>query len=361
MAETSAGKGSATPGPLLLGGIGVNGTRAANEIAVRADVILCIGTRLTDFTTGSHSLFQNRNVRFVSINVNAADAHKQSAQPIVGDARESLRRLSASLGSKRSVNNDYAEKIASLKSSWISELEVSSTDGPRQPLAAQDVIRTLNGSVEKGDWVVAAAGYQPGDMLKVYEVPEGSFTHIEFGFSCMGHEIPAAMGIRLAGATGEVFALIGDGTYLMNPTELVTAVQEDLKLTVLILDNGGFQSIHHLGDSKAGNVPGNEFRRRGQDGAAPTGRFVHVDYVKNAESMGVTATLVETREQLIEALKNARAATGCQVIVCPTDPERKIPPSGAFWDLGVAETSTDSIVNALTGQHLSDRHLQRYY
>jgi 3D-(3,5/4)-trihydroxycyclohexane-1,2-dione acylhydrolase (decyclizing) len=363
VAETSAGKGSLTRGPELVGGIGVNGTRAANALAEQADLVICIGTRLTDFTTGSHSLFQHDDVRFISINVNAADAHKLSALPVVADAREALIALTdAVVMSYRGTSEDYRAEVAERQQTWAQELraDVSPSSGAER-MGQGEVLEALSDAVKPGDWVVAAAGYQPGDLLKVWNVRAGAFAHIEFGYSCMGHEIPAGMGIRLAGAHGEVFVVIGDGTYLMNPTELVTAAQENLKITVLVLDNRGYQSINHLALGSTGVSAGNEFRAR--DGNRfPCGGPVSVDYVANACSMGVAAARAETVDELHRQLETARHAPGTTVIVCQTDPSRPLLSSGAFWDLGVPETSTSTETATLSAAHLARQHeLKRSY
>ena len=213
VAETSAGKGSLTGSPWLAGGLGVNGSRAANELARDADVVLCAGTRLTDFTTGSHSLFQHPDVRFVGLNVNAADAHKLSATPVVADAREGLRSLRGALAGAR-FDHDPAPVVAAWEADLAADLQPRAGEPPGQG----EVLRVINETVAPGDWVVAAAGWQPGDLLKLWEAPEGTFSHLEFGFSCMGHEIPAGLGIRLHEGDGaEVIVVIGDGTYLMSP------------------------------------------------------------------------------------------------------------------------------------------------
>jgi 3D-(3,5/4)-trihydroxycyclohexane-1,2-dione acylhydrolase (decyclizing) len=207
---------------------------------------------------------------------------------------------------------------------------------------------------------VAAAGYQPGDLLKLWSVPPGAFAHIEFGFSCMGHEIPAGLGIRLAGAPGEVFVVIGDGTYLMAPTELVTAAQEGLKLTVLLLENGGYQSINHLAVGNLNASAGNEFRSR-NGGRLPDGDRLEVDYEANARSIGVDAVRAETPDALRAALDAARGTGRTTVIVCPTDPDRPLLSSGAFWDLGVPETAESPQTNQLAAAHLEGRASQRSY
>jgi 3D-(3,5/4)-trihydroxycyclohexane-1,2-dione acylhydrolase (decyclizing) len=340
VAETSAGKGSLVASDWLVGGIGVNGTRVANELARDADVVVCIGTRLSDFTTGSHSLFQHPDVRFIAVNVNAADAHKLSAAPIVADAREALDALREALTGWTAPGGNIGAAIAR----WAADLDadVAPVDGER--LGQGEVLRTINRSVKAGDWVVAAAGWQPGDLLKLWNAPPGSFTHIEFAFSCMGHEIPAGIGIRMhEGDDPEVIVVIGDGTYLMGPTELVTAVEERLRLTVVVLDNAGYRSIAALAD---GAAPGNSFQ-------------TPVDYVANARSMGCAAVLATTADELRDALAAARGDS-TTVIVCPTEPGRSLLSSGAFWDLGVPEVAEDEAMRRRTADHLEARAAQRY-
>jgi 3D-(3,5/4)-trihydroxycyclohexane-1,2-dione acylhydrolase (decyclizing) len=333
-------------GELALGGLGVNGTRAANAIAATADVVLCVGTRLSDFTTGSRTLFEREDVRFVGLNVNAADAYKLSATPVVADAREGLVALEAALGDLGwRVGDDYVRELRTRRDSWRAALTADIAVGPGERLNQGAVLRTINETVREDDWVVAAAGWQPGDLLKVWETPPGSHTHIEFAFSCMGHEIPAGLGIRLwqraEGLAGEVIVVIGDGTYLMNPTELVTAVQEGLKITVVIIDNGGYGSIDGLATGRTGGSVGNMFRARGVDGRFPDGERVVVDFVENARSMGCAAVSVGSADALLEALAGARANDGPSVIVCPVE-GRALLDAGAEWVVGVAEVDSDA-------------------
>jgi 3D-(3,5/4)-trihydroxycyclohexane-1,2-dione acylhydrolase (decyclizing) len=342
VAETSAGKGSLVASDRLVGGIGVNGTRAANELARDADVVVCVGTRLSDFTTASHALFRDPNVRFVAINVNAADAHKLAATPVVADAREALDALRAALTGWKAPGGNIAAAVTR----WAADLEDDIAPVEGQPMGQGEALRTINGSVRAGDWVVAAAGWQPGDLLKLWETPPGTFSHIEFAYSCMGHEIPAGLGIRMHEGDGpEVVVVIGDGTYLMGPTELVTAVEQRLKLTVVVLDNAGYRSIAALAD---GAAPGSAFE-------------TSVDYVANARSMGCAAVLAATADELRDALAAARAGDATTVIVCPTEPGRSLLSSGAFWDLGVPEVAADEAVRRRTAEHLEARTLQRYY
>jgi len=361
VAETSAGKGSLEPCSWLVGGIGVNGTRAANELASRADVVICAGTRLSDFTTASHSLFQHEKVRFLSINVNPTDANKLSAEPIVADAKETLEALERALpNAYEGTSPGYRDEIAERWERWTTELSIDTAAAAEaRPMGQGEVLQALADAVRPGDWVVAAAGYQPGDLLKLWRVPAGAFSHIEFGFSCMGHEIPAGLGIRVASATGEVFVVIGDGTYLMNPTELVTAGQEQLKLTVVLLDNGGYQSINHLALGNFAASAGNEFRKR--DGRLPAGAPIHVEYAENARSMGVHAVRADTPQALRDALDVARETDRPSLIVCRTDPSRPLLASGAFWDLGVPDVAESPPTEQLAAGHTAARAAQRNY
>ena len=361
VAETSAGKGSLVPCHWLVGGIGVNGTRAANELAGRADVVICIGTRLSDFTTGSHSLFQDEHVRFVSINVNAIDAHKLSAVPIIADARQALDALYRELADTfDGTSIEYRDEIGDRWERWSTELNADiAPAGAGRRMGQGEVLQELASTIRPGDWVVAAAGYQPGDLLKLWTVPQGAFAHIEFGFSCMGHEIPAGLGIRLSGVDGDVFVVIGDGTYLMNPTELVTAAQEGLKLTVLLLDNGGYQSINHLALGSLGDSIGNEFRT--SNGRGEGGHSIAIDYEANARSLGANAFRANNLEQLRSAFASARRARKTTVIVCQTDPDRPLLSSNVFWDLGVPDVAESLPPDRLTTHHTSSRAAQRHY
>jgi 3D-(3,5/4)-trihydroxycyclohexane-1,2-dione acylhydrolase (decyclizing) len=362
VAETSAGKGSLTGSPWLMGGLGVNGTRPANELAAEADLVICVGTRLTDFTTGSHSLFQDPDVRFLGINVDAADANKLSATAVVADAREALSALNER-ATPGAPGEAVPERLSTALAEWRTELEADLAARPGERIGQGEVLRTLNESARAGDWVVAAAGWQPGDLLKAWEVPVGGFTHLEFGNSCMGHEIPAGVGIRMEeGEGGEVFVVIGDGTYLMNPTSLLTAVQERLKLTVVILDNGGYQSIARLARGGTGESHGNDLGRRTEDGRFPDGERLPVDFVANARSMGALAEQVADAEELRAALARAREGEETTVIVCATEPGRSLLASGAFWDLGVPEESSSAETLDLTRSHLEEaRSRQRHY
>lgn len=319
VAETSAGKGVMAAHPLNLGGIGVNGTAAARTIAEQADVVITVGTRLTDFTTGSLSLFRHPDVRFLSINVAAPDAYKLGATPLVADARLALEALRPAPVARPDV--------ADAQAAWAAELEPS-----RDGFDRRAVYETVNATAKGGDWVVAAAGWTPGDLLKLWRVPELGHAHLEFGFSCMGHELPSALGIRLhEGPDREVVVIVGDGSLLMALAELLTAVQYGLKATVVVVDNGGFGSIDALARDTVGVSVGNRF-------VDADGHELRVDVAAIARAFGCEGVRVEDAGALRDALDAARAGTNTTVIHCPVA-DGDIPPSGTFWDLGIPETA----------------------
>ncbi|MDA0184046.1 thiamine pyrophosphate-binding protein [Solirubrobacter phytolaccae] len=323
VAETSAGKGVMAPGPLHLGGLGVNGTAAARGIAEQADLVIAVGTRLTDFTTGSLSLFQHEDVRFLGVNVAAADAYKLGAKPLVADAKLALEAL------RDAVPHADRPDVAAAQAAWHADVETS-----RAPdrFDRRAVYETVNETAREGDWVVAAAGWTPGDLLKLWRVPPGGHAHLEFGFSCMGHELPSALGIRLhEGPDPEVFVIVGDGSLLMAPAELLTAIQADLKVTVVVIDNAGYGSIDALARDTIGVSVGNRF-------VDADGHELLVDIAQLATALGCEGTRVDDAWGLRRALEAARAGTGTTVIHCPVG-DAEIPPSGTFWDLGVPETA----------------------
>jgi len=354
VAETSAGKGTGR-GELAVGGIGVNGTRAANELAAAADLVLCAGTRLSDFTTGSRSLFQAPDVRFVGLNVDAGDAHQLGALALVADAAAALEALGAALAGHRTAAA-YRREVIERRERWERDVDADVAHAVSAGLTQSQVIRALNDACRPGDWIVAAAGSPPGDLLKLWRCVPGSHAHLEFAFSCMGHELPAALGIRMAeGDGGQVLALIGDGTYLMAPTELVTALQESLPVVAVVLVNGGFQSIHGLQRSTVAVSYGTEFRARTGGGT------IAVDYAANARSLGCRAWDVRTADELRGALAAARSADGAALIACHVDPEHTPPAAGAWWDLGVPEVAAQPAVRERAEAVAGGRAKQRFY
>jgi 3D-(3,5/4)-trihydroxycyclohexane-1,2-dione acylhydrolase (decyclizing) len=361
--ETFAGRGAIrSPSGWLLGGFGVTGAPPAGHIASQADLIICVGTRLTDFTTGSHSAFQHPGVRLVNINVCSHDAFKMGALPIIADAREALRELSKAC---RGTHSDpiWGETVREVRGKWDDRLrEEVLVDNPGEAMSQGQLIRIINDKAQPGDTIVAAAGTPPGDLHKIWDSTGGRNCHLEFGFSCMGYEIPAGIGVRLAQPEGEVFVMVGDGTYLMNPTEIVTAMQEGLKITIIISENHGYQAIRQLQMARAGRSFGNEFRARDASTDRLEGEYIKVDFARNAESMGARVWKATTADQVRVALHEARTERRPCAIVVETEKHRYLPGSDVWWDVAPAEATNDTVTQDLRKQYQEERKkYQRYY
>jgi 3D-(3,5/4)-trihydroxycyclohexane-1,2-dione acylhydrolase (decyclizing) len=363
--ETFVGRGSLQrDSELLLGGLGVTGTPAASQIAARADLVIGVGTRLTDFTTGSQSAFQHPEVRFVGINVSGHDAYKNGALPIVADAREALRALAASAAAAGiKADPTYLAEIREARSDWRTQVrEEIYRPTPGEAMSQGQLIGILNDEARPGDVMIAAAGGAPGDLHKLWDATGHRPLHVEFGFSCMGWEIPAALGMRLANKEGEVVALVGDGTFLMNPTEIVTAAQEGLKVTIVISENHGYQVIRQLQMNRVGHSFGNEFRVRDAATNRLDGEYIALDLAKVAEGMGARAWRVATPDQLRGALREARAERQPSVIVVEIEKHRYLPGSGVWWDVAPAEATEDPVTGQLRSAYVKERAtLQRFY
>ena len=363
VAETFGGKGAVLDARWWgLGGIGLEGNPACNEIARSADLVLSIGTRLTDFATGSQSLFEDPGVRFASINVVDRDACKQGAVAIVADAREALRALGTALAHRGvSISENHRRNVVEARDRWAQDRDAALYSDHEAGMTQGRLIGVMQDAAREGDTVIAAAGGPPGDLLKVWDATDGRACHLEFGFSCMGYELPAALGVRLAQESGEVVAFIGDGTFLMNPTELVTALQEGLEITLVISENHGYQVIRRLQMLRAGREFGNEFRARDGDGRL-SGDYVQLDLAKVAEGLGATAFRASTPGEVADALARAREIAGPVVVVAETLPHVNLPGAGVWWDVAPSEVSEDEVVRALRAEYEADRErLQRWH
>ena len=363
--ETFAGKGALRHNDtLLLGGYGVTGTPAAAQIVAAADLVICIGTRLTDFTTGSHSVFQHPDVKFIHINVSSHDAYKLGALPIIADARAALQAL-VQAGQAAGIQPQpaYLDEVAAVKTKWQRQLNTEVyIQHAGEALSQGQLVGILNEEAQAGDTIIAAAGSPPGDLHKLWSVHNGTHCHLEFGYSCMGYELPAGLGVRMAQPQGEVYVLIGDGTYLMNPSELVTAVQEGLKVTVIVSENHGYQVIRQLQMNRVGHSFGNEFRARDAVTRRLEGDYLPIDFAKNAESMGARTWRATTAEQVRAALQAARQETQTCVIVVETEKHRYLPGSNVWWDVASAEVTNDAVTYELRKAYEEDRdRLQRFY
>jgi 3D-(3,5/4)-trihydroxycyclohexane-1,2-dione acylhydrolase (decyclizing) len=359
--ETQAGKGSLSyDHPQNLGAIGATGTSAANRIAHGADLVIGIGTRYTDFTTASKTAFQNPDVRFININVTEFDSFKHSAIPLTADARLTLEELTEALKEYK-VEDKYQSQIAGLKENW--EVEVDRLFHlNNQPLPAQsEVIGAIWESAEPMDVLVSAAGSHPGDLHKLWRTHRPNTYHLEYGYSCMGYEIPAAMGVKMADPSREVYTFVGDGTYLMMPSDILTSVQEGVKIIIIVADNHGFASIGGLSQSLGSGGFGTRFRMRDSQGGQLDGDYLPVDFAANARSLGADAISACTMDEFRQALQDARKATKTTVIVVSTDREVRVPGYDSWWDVAVAETSTMDSVKKARAEYEESLKKERYF
>ena len=339
--ETQAGKGSLPyDHPAALGAIGVTGTFAANRLAAQADVVIGIGTRWSDFTTASKTAFRNPDVQFVNVNVADFDAHKHAGIPLVGDARATLERLTDSLGGWH-VDDAYREEAARLNREWdaeVARLYALEHDPPAQSA----VIGAVNDAAGSNGIVVCAAGAMPGDLHKLWRTRDPKGYHVEYGYSCMGYEIAGGLGVKLAAPERDVYVMVGDGSYLMLPGELVTAVAERQKLVVVIVDNRGYKSIGNLSRSVGLDGFGTLYRYRNGDvdvDSADAGDYLPVDLAANAASLGAVVHRASSVAELRAALEAARGEEGPVVIAVEVDRYVDVPGYESWWDVAVAEVS----------------------
>jgi 3D-(3,5/4)-trihydroxycyclohexane-1,2-dione acylhydrolase (decyclizing) len=342
VAETQAGKGSLPfDHPLNLGAIGVTGTFAANRIAQDADVVIGIGTRWTDFTTASKTAFQHPDVRFVNINVADFDGQKHSGLALLGDARATLQVLGEWT---YAVDPRYREEAQRLAREWSNEVDRLYALG-HAPLPAQsEVIGVVNEVAGPRDVVVCAAGSLPGDLHKLWRTRDPKGYHVEYGFSTMGYEIAGGLGVKMAAPDREVYVLVGDGSYLMMAQELVTAVQEHIKIVVVIVDNHGYSSIGGLSRSLGSQGFGTHYRYRkagslGLDREGPQGDTLPIDFAANAASLGAVSEKVRTIAELRAALSEATRVERPYVVTIETDRYESVPSYGSWWDVAPAEVS----------------------
>ncbi len=348
--ETQAGKGALPWNhPMNVGPVGANGGLAANRLAREADLVISVGTRLGDFVTASKTQFAHPDVRFVGINVTSFDANKLRAVPVVADAREGLAALDGVLLAAAFAGTDpaYRERIAALKAEWDARVDHHRTpSGETADLAQPEVIGIVNDAVGGHATVVCAAGSLPGDLLKLWRPEDPKAYHLEYGYSCMGYEIPAGIGVKLAEPEREVLVAIGDGTYLMLNSEIVTAVAEGVKMTVIVFDNHGYQCIVDLARSVGVPQFGNELRHRHADRNRLEGEYVFIDFAKHAEAMGAIGVRARTEAEIRAAIAAARTADRTTVIHVPVSPEKRAPGYEGWWDVPAAAVSGSDAVTA---------------
>lgn len=335
---SQAGKGALPyDHPQCMGAIGSTGTTAANALATEADVVIGIGTRYSDFTSASRTAFNNPDVRFVNINVASLDSVKQGGLSVVSDAREALEALGPALGDY-TVDADYRARTAALAEEWEATVSAAYAVEDGVPLNQNQVIGLANTLSDARDVVVCAAGSMPGDLHKLWRTRDPKGYHVEYGYSCMGYEVAGGLGVRMADETRDVFVMVGDGSYLMMATELVTAVQEGVKVIVVLVQNHGFASIGGLSESLGSQRFGTAYRYRGTDGRLD-GDKLPIDLAANAASLGADVIRVETAAEFGDAVKVAKAGDRTTVIHVETDPMVFAPDSESWWDVPVSQES----------------------
>ncbi|RIX59552.1 3D-(3,5/4)-trihydroxycyclohexane-1,2-dione acylhydrolase (decyclizing) [Paenibacillus nanensis] len=347
VAETQAGK-SVLPWehPLNMGGIGVTGTLAANRLAKEADVIIGVGTRYSDFTTSSKSAFGNPEAKFINLNVSAFDSAKLSGVAVTADAKEGIAALHAALAEAGYASGYEASELARRKAEWNREVDRLYAIEHDAGLSQTRALGVINETLQPSDVIVAAAGSLPGDLHRLWRPSEPGTYHMEYGFSCMGYEVSGAFGAALAAPGRDVYAVVGDGSYLMLHSELMTSLQEGVKLTVLLFDNSGFQCIHNLQRGHGSDGFGNEFRFRDAASGKLSGGYMPMDFAAHARSLGARAYTAHTAEQLREALLQARKEAVSTLIEIKVLPGTNSDGYESWWRVDVPAVSASPKVEA---------------
>ncbi|HHK5547648.1 TPA: 3D-(3,5/4)-trihydroxycyclohexane-1,2-dione acylhydrolase (decyclizing) [Bacillus thuringiensis] len=383
--ETQAGKSAIESNhPYNLGGIGVTGNLAANTIAKEADLVIGIGTRFTDFTTASKQLFQNEEVEFLNINISEFHANKLDALKIIADAKEALLALIDELQAIE-YQSSYTVEIDDTKEAWETELErlhnVRFTGQGFTPeveghfdenlneyvdtlgtqLTQTAVIGQINTLLDEDAIIVGAAGSLPGDLQRMWAARKPNTYHMEYGYSCMGYEVAGALGAKLAEPSKEVYAMVGDGSYQMLHSELVTSLQENKKINVLLFDNSGFGCINNLQMGNGMGSFGTEFRYRNQETRKLNGAIMKIDFAASAAGYGVKTYQVTSMEQLQEALKDAKKQTVSTLIDIKVLPKTMTNGYDSWWHVGVAEVSNSPSVQAAYESKVSNLQKARSY
>ncbi len=361
VADTQAGKGALRyDHPQSLGAMGVTGTPGANTIAREADLIIGIGTRYSDFTTASKTAFQNPEVRFININISDFDAYKHAALPIIADARATLEELNKALEGYK-VTENYRTRIETFNKDWDAEVSriYNLKHGP--PISQGEVIGAINAATNPQDVIVGAAGSLPGDLHKLWRTRDPKGYHLEYGYSCMGYEIAGGLGIKMADPDREVYVMVGDGSYLMMAQEIVTSLQENYKLNIILVNNHGFSSIGNLSESIGSSGFGTHYLYRNEKTGYLDGERLPVDFAANARSLGAYTIEASDLPSLKAALDEARDQTKTTVIVIETDREQRVPGYESWWDVPIAEVSTQETVQTAYKEYQTNKKDERYY
>ena len=362
--QSQAGKGALPfDHPQSLGAIGSTGTTAANAVARTADVVIGIGTRYQDFTTASNTAFAAPGVRFVNINVAGLDAVKRSGVCVVADAREAVAALTVALQG-HAVEESYGAEVQQRNAEWhatvaaVYDRQVG--DGSAPP-TQNEVIGAVNELSDPRDVVVCAAGSMPGDLHKMWQTRDRKGYHVEYGYSCMGYEVAGGIGVAMAEPDRDVFVLVGDGSYLMMATELVTAVQEGIKVIVVLVQNHGFASIGALSEELGSQRFGTRYRARSAVTGRLDGELLPVDLAANAESFGIPVVRTTTRDELESAILDAKKSSTATVIHVETDPFVGAPSSESWWDVPVSEVCTLASTQRARATYEHHKATQRPY
>lgn len=345
--ETQAGKSAMSwRHPLSVGGIGVLGTKAANLLARDADLIIGVGTRYSDFTTASKWLFRHPRVSFLNLNVQGADGIKMDGLPLIADAKESLPALKAVLFAMSYRSGYDPDELTRLKAEWDAEVDRLYADEAEGGLSQTRALGIINQTIDPEAVIVNAAGSLPGDLQRLWRSVHPKTYHMEYGFSTMGYEVSGAFGVALAEPGRDVYALVGDGSYLMLHSEMITSLQERRKITILLFDNHGYQCIHNLQRENGSGGFGNEFRYRSPETGSLSGDYLSFDFAAHARSLGVKAYSATTAEELEAALKLAKEEEATTLIAISVLPGTNTGGYESWWRVGVSEHSSSNEVNA---------------
>ena len=362
VAETFAGKGSLSYNhELNLGAIGATGTKGANEIASISDLVIGVGTRYSDFITASKSAWQNPNVTFININVAEVDAYKNSGIPLQGDARDTLKILFEKLKDFK-TEKKYTDKIRNYNKEWDSIVEIAYKPIDKKNPVQCEYVGALNKFIDEKDILICAAGSLPGDLHKLWRTKNSKGFHLEYGYSCMGYEIPGGLGAKMADPKREVYVMCGDATYLMLPSDLITTIQEGYKIIMILINNNGYASIGGLSESVGGEGFGTEFKYRNEKNDQIEGDYLPVDLAKNAESLGAKVYRTSGIDEFNKALKKAKKNHQTTVIYVETVRDRKLDGYAySWWEVPVPEISISEDVKKARIKYELDKKMQKQY
>jgi 3D-(3,5/4)-trihydroxycyclohexane-1,2-dione acylhydrolase (decyclizing) len=360
--ETFAGKGSLNyDDPHNLGATGATGTEGANAISTAADVVIGIGTRYGDFTTASKTAFQNKDVKFININITEFDAHKHSGLALTGDARVILEELTEALMDYK-VGDLYRDRVADYNKSWDEKVAYAYNAEDAVIPSQSEVLGAVNEFMDPKDVVLCASGSAPGDLHKLWRTSDSKGFHLEYGYSCMGYEISGGLGAKMACPDREIYIILGDGGYLMMPSEIVTSLQEGYKLTIILIDNNGYASIGGISKAIESEGFGTKYQYRNAETGQLDGEALPVDLAKNAESLGAAVFKATDVASFNEALADAKKEQKTSVVYIQTVPERKIAGYGhAWWDVPIAEVSKSESVQKARENYVEQKKNQRYF